>query len=85
MLNLMTVSQNSLGNPDEVNATVALLQQTSMFVKIFGNNSSKIESEHDGHMQELLKVLISSINENKNLIIQKTKNDISSPGKPKKI
>ena len=57
MLNLMTVHQNSLRNPDELNGIVALLQQTCILVEIFDNNSSKIESEHYGHIQELLKVL----------------------------
>ena len=88
MLNLMTVYQNSLHNPEELNATVALLQQTSMFVKIFGNNSSKIESEHDGHIQKLLKVLNffhkweeqfdNPKNKEQHLITRQTREDIDS-------
>ena len=57
MLNLMHIYQGSLLHPEELNSTIKLLEQTTIFVEIFSNNCSKVHIVYDQHIQKLLGVL----------------------------
>ena len=57
MLNLMHIYQGSLLHPEELNSTIGLLEQTSVFVDIFSNNCSKVNNVYDQRIQKLLGVL----------------------------
>ena len=57
MLHLMKNFQNSLPNPSELDGTVKLLENTSVFVDIFCNNNSQVESLDDPRIGKLLNIL----------------------------
>lgn len=57
MLYLMQKYQESLEDPSILDRTIALLQQTSTFIDIFCNNSSKVESLPDPRIGKLLQIL----------------------------
>ena len=57
MLNLMKEFQSSLPDPNVLDSTITLLENTSVYVDIFSNSNSKLESISDTRIQKLLKVL----------------------------
>ena len=56
-LHLMRTFQTSLVEPSKLDATVKLLEHTSVFVDIFCNNSSQVESLDDPRIGKLLNIL----------------------------
>ena len=57
MLNLTKEFQLSLPDPTILYSTITLLENTSVYVDIFSNINSKLESMSDTRIQKLLKVL----------------------------
>ena len=57
MLNLMKEFQSSLPDPNVLDSTITLLENTSVYVDIFCNSNSKLELMSDTRIQKLLKVL----------------------------
>ena len=88
MVDLMKAYQATLEDVSILNATLALLQQTSVHVEIFSNNNAHLTSVYDPCIQKLLQVLdFSHIWENefnlpkekaRHLISRQTREDIDS-------
>ena len=57
MLNLMRLYQKSLPDQSVLNATIELLEHTSVFIDIFCQGQTKIHSMNDPHIGKLLSVL----------------------------
>ena len=57
MLNLMKIYQCQLSDPEVMNSTIELLENTSVYVDIFSNSNLKISSIYDHHIQKLLDIL----------------------------
>ena len=57
MLHLMKEIQNTLAHPEILQSTIDLLEHTAIYVDIFCNSNSKLESMNDTRIQKLLKIL----------------------------